>query len=306
MFTVVLLLSGSVFAQAVDVEKPHRANDVYRLLLEEGLKIGGRRVVLPPPAINDEQTVEEQKKALSKVAGGDHAVGELLRDSITSPFVLKVKDEKDDAGNPIRRAGIWFTVHASLDAIDPESDSIRGASGKPFGAGNMRFTPQLLSTSDLTSRQIQAPSQPEAERLWYVHLSGRLLDRIEVEATDRVVASHSPKSWVIASKTDPKFDNDGTFPNRWHPILRKDGRDERGPAHTYGGGGSYVKISQFSPLPGVLLIESQFAFSEPEAWFDGAPILRSKLSVIVQDQTRRLRRELADAKRKAGSRPPDR
>ena len=35
------------------------------------------------------------------------------------------------------------------------------------------------------------------------------------------------------------------------------------------------------------------AFVEPNEWFQGAPILRSKFSVIAQDQIRSLRRELA-------------
>jgi hypothetical protein len=34
------------------------------------------------------------------------------------------------------------------------------------------------------------------------------------------------------------------------------------------------------------------AFAEPEGWFQGAPILRSKLSVAAQDQIRALRRSL--------------
>ena len=36
------------------------------------------------------------------------------------------------------------------------------------------------------------------------------------------------------------------------------------------------------------------AFVEPDGWFQGAPILRSKFSVAAQDQIRTLRRELGE------------
>ena len=55
---------------------------------------------------------------------------------------------------------------------------------------------------------------------------------------------------------------------------------------------SYAKISRLKEPEGALLVEFHAAFSEPEAWFQGAPILRSKFAPIAQDQIRKLRREL--------------
>src|SRR5260370_3767249 len=127
---------------------------------------------------------------------------------------------------------------------------------------------------------------------WYLHLAGRLPDRIEVEGTDRIVETKSADSWVIASRTEPSFDDDPEFPNRWHPIVRKGANEERGAAERYPGGGSYAKISRLTSVPGALLVEAHFAFFEPRAWFDGAPILRSKFGVVAQDRIRALRREL--------------
>ena len=34
------------------------------------------------------------------------------------------------------------------------------------------------------------------------------------------------------------------------------------------------------------------AFVEPQGWFQGNPILRSKISLIAQDQVRQIRREI--------------
>jgi hypothetical protein len=41
------------------------------------------------------------------------------------------------------------------------------------------------------------------------------------------------------------------------------------------------------------MIEAHAAFFEPTAWFNGAPILRSKFAVVAQERVRALRREFA-------------
>ena len=61
----------------------------------------------------------------------------------------------------------------------------------------------------------------------------------------------------------------------------------------YAGGISYAKISRVAFQPTALFVEMHVAFVEPDGWFQGAPILRSKFSVAAQDQIRTLRRELA-------------
>ena len=66
-----------------------------------------------------------------------------------------------------------------------------------------------------------------------------------------------------------------------------------GPLKPYSGGISYTKISRLALQPGALLVEIHSDFIEPNDWFQGAPILRSKFSVMAQDQIRSLRRELA-------------
>jgi hypothetical protein len=161
----------------------------------------------------------------------------------------------------------------------------------------MRFETHLLSAEDLKARSLGETDSSDARAEWYTHLTGLLLDKIHVEATTRVFATRSAESVVVASSTARAFDSDEKFPNRWWPIVRKGGRDEAGPAKTYAGGISYVKISRLAWKPEALLVEAHFAFAEPKAWFDGAPILRSKLTLIAQDQIRRLRRELAKHQR---------
>jgi hypothetical protein len=160
----------------------------------------------------------------------------------------------------------------------------------------MRFTSKLLDDEGLKQRGITR-SDPKLE--WYTHVVADLLDRIHVEATDHLRATQSERSWVFASRTEPRFDDDSQYPNRWTTLNRGgQPKESAGPQH-FAGGASTTKISQLQSQPGVLLVEGHFAFAEPRPWFDGAPILRSKISLVAQDQVRRLRRELAERKGKA-------
>src|SRR5262249_3030433 len=123
---------------------------------------------------------------------------------------------------------------------------------------------------------------------WFEHVDGRLLDRIEVGATSEVVASRTAESLVIASRTDRAFDAPGAFANRWRELRQGDG----GTDSVYPGGISYARIGRLKRPEGALLVEVHASFIEPKAWFQGAPIMRSKFAPIAQDQIRRLRREL--------------
>ena len=75
------------------------------------------------------------------------------------------------------------------------------------------------------TRAIDADGKPTE---WYVRTSGRLLDRIAFEETNRVFATRSPKSLIVASKT---VDGIGPeFPNRWSKLeANKPGEPNRMP-----------------------------------------------------------------------------
>ncbi len=129
---------------------------------------------------------------------------------------------------------------------------------------------------------------------WYAHIHAKLLDRIDFEVTNHIVASQSPQSIVIASATDPSFASAGALSNGWKPLNKTGAAQPDESARlAYSGGISYTKISRVAFDPGALFIEMHVAFVEPDGWFQGSPILRSKFSVAAQDQIRTLRRELA-------------
>jgi hypothetical protein len=143
---------------------------------------------------------------------------------------------------------------------------------------------------------MKPPAVEPGQNKWYSHVHAKLLDRIEFETTNLVMATQTPESIVIASRTDPAFAKVPGFINRWNPLAKEGDEKIDGRARPYQGGMSYAKISRIDLKPRAILVETHMAFVEPDGWFRGAPILRSKFSVVAQDQVRSLRRELAKKK----------
>lgn len=282
------LLDGS---EAIEPE--HGKNTIYAAVIKDGLKADGRTVRLPGPRLSDGQAAEAQRAAMREVAGSDQKLEEMVRKSVTAPYIIKVHDVAagDDT---IRVVDLWFVVYADIVDVDPGKEAAK-TDEKAVEAGNMAMRTRLLKPEELRAAGIAAPAQPSGSgpETWYAHIQGRLLDRIAFVATNRVVATRGADSIVVAARTDPAFDKPGPFANGWRPIEGGAAKEaDAGPSKPYRGGISYAKISRLAFRPGALLVEMHGAFLEPRDWFQGAPILRSKFSVVAQDQIRRLRREL--------------
>ena len=284
MLAAMTWLGLAIAAQAPE----HDANPVYAELVGGKLTLEGTAVPIPGPSLADGASEKEQEAALVKVAGSAAKAKEMVRDSVTAPHVLKPPhDAKSRGGGTLRFIDLWFVVHADLDAVAPEGFE----PGGPVEAGNMKFESHRLDAAELKEREVEVAPKDE----WYAHLRGRLLDRVEFGSTDRVVASKSGESLVVASRTAAAFDRDKQYPNLWRKIFKSAGGAPTapGPALPYLGGGSYVKITRLKAHPGALLVEVHAAFLEPREWFEGAPILRSKVGLAAEDRIRGLRRELA-------------
>jgi hypothetical protein len=281
--------------EATAIEPEHARNPIYVSVVRDGITANGATLKLPEPRLCDRQTAAAQRAATREVAGSDQRLDELVRNSVTAPYLIKVRDQK--AGDAtIRVVDVWFVVYADIPEFDPAREAAK-ADGQEVEAGNMALRTRLLKPDELRAAGITPPpSRPDRSgpSSWYAHLHGRLLDRIEFDATNHVVATRTGDSVIIAGRTDPAFDKPGPSANGWKPAG---GGDAAGAAAVvlkpYAGGISYTKISRLAFRPGALLVEMHGAFVEPHDWFQGAPILRSKFGVVAQDQIRRLRRELA-------------
>jgi hypothetical protein len=297
MITTTILLATALAGQT-QIEPAHARNTVFKEVLDKGLESGGHRVTLPRPSLTDGQDAQSQRAVLHKLAGSNTALDNLLRDSVFAPFIIKVRDLKAKAAT-IRIADVWFIVYAELDQVDFGQEASR-TDQKAVDVANMFFETRLLKEDDLRAAQVKTPSAASAQNQWYAHVHARLLDRIDFAVTNLIVASQSPESIVVASRTDPTFAGSATLPNSWKSLPRQGqpaARKDETPK-PYQGGISYAKISRLAVKPGALLVEMHTAYVEPDGWFQGAPILRSKFSVVAQDQIRSLRRTLASKREK--------
>jgi len=294
MTHVATCLISLVLAQnPTDVGPGHVGNHAFVTLRRDGWQVQGQRIAFPPPVLSDSQTDAEERQALHKLAGSDRALEDLLHDGVSAPFILRTQDHQAGDAGTVRAGELWFVVRGSLDQLDPS----RAVETTDAEAGNMRFQTYRVADDDLAKLRLRTVDTPES-REWYSHVSAKLLGRIGVEATDRVLATRGPKSWLIASRTDTAFDADRggrPGPNSWRPIKREGSRDVAGAAEPFPGGASYTRIGSLATVPGALLVETHFAFYEPRSWFQGAPVLRSKIGLAVQDRVRTLRRDLAKA-----------
>jgi hypothetical protein len=295
MIATTLLLAASLAGQT-QIEPAHAQNSVFSQIMEAGLDSGGQKVALPRPRLSDGQNAESQRAALRDVAGSDRALDDLLRDSITAPYIIKVHDVKTTDAT-IRQADVWFVVYSELKQVDFGQEASR-TDQKETEVANMWFQTRLLKENDLRDAGIKAAPAAPGQNQWYSHVHARLLDRIDFEVTNLIVASQSSDSIVVASRTDPAFAKAGSLANSWKSIARDGSAKSEASANPYEGGISYAKISRLALKPGAVLVEMHMAFVEPDGWFQGNPILRSKFSVVAQDQIRSLRRELAKKRAK--------
>ncbi|MGC8643108.1 MAG: hypothetical protein ACP5XB_24885 [Isosphaeraceae bacterium] len=293
MITPLTLMLLAQVQPRIDVEPGHQGNPIYIQALHSVWSGAGAKVEFPGPILQDGLDASGQHQALLKLAGSERALADLLRDSVTAPSILKVHDQKRNEAT-IRIVDLWFAVRADLAEFHP-LDLARQTSGKAAEAGNMRFESRLLTEEELKRFGLSSEEGQTRSR-WFTQLKSRLLDRIAVQTTDETVATRTSDSLVIASRTDPGFDVDSKLANRWQSIKRN---DSVGEWHEYVGGTSYAKVSRLKQPRGMLLVEFHGAFLEPKAWFQGAPILRSKFAPVAQDQIRQLRRELLRARKKS-------
>jgi hypothetical protein len=304
MFFYALVSLFACLAPEPKIEQAHAPNQVYMMVLDEGLKVGGQTVKLPEPRVVDSADAAKQQATLREIAGSSQSADDLMRASVTAPHIIKVHDVKA-AGSIIRVVDLWFVVYGDLAQVDPAQEAAR-ADNKSVEVANMRFETRLLDGQAMRQSKADPPKRVPGVDVWFAHINGRLLDRIEFAVTNEVVASRSAESMVVASRTaHASFGNEGNLGCAWNHLPTVSNPKPDQSKQPYAGGISYAKISRLTVKPGALLVEMHAAFVEPEGWFQGAPILRSKLSLVAQDQIRKLRRDLARKSPVTKSAPPE-
>ncbi len=273
-------------------------NPVLTQLVERGIPAGnGQAVRLPRPTMPDGLDHAGQQEVLARVAAPNRRVADLVRKSVVSPFVLKLGDvAAPDSKQPFRTIDLWFIAHGRLELFSRQDFLQRLVeTAETSKQGRLPFEKGILDRAEM--KRLNLLVEDETDRLErYFHSTFGLFDRVLVRATRRVVVTRGPESVIVAAIIDPRFTKSPDHPNHWQAVEREErGEFQLGPAHDYESAGLYAKVTRLKEPEGALFIEYHHAFCEPEAWFRGTALLRSKLPMVVQDGVRKLRRRLHEA-----------
>lgn len=287
MFALLLGAASFLAAEPQKDSTTHESqNPLYRTLLEKGLVIGPDiRTPFPSPTMPDGLDGAKQKAIIANLIKDDYSYEEFTRKSIVAPYLLKLRDvNPSDPKAPARGVDVWFIASGDLKVFEDEKflDRLLNA-GKGDGKG------QTLTKDDLAKRKIALADE---KREAYGHIEFDFLEKVHLKATGRAVWSQTADSVLVAAEIDPRFRSDSQFPNQWQPIVKDGGQSKRGNEAAWDGAALYVKITRLTEPPGMLFVEQHIVFTEPIGWFDGANLLRSKLPLVVQSNTRTMRKEL--------------
>lgn len=284
-----LLIAGFVSTTAQPTHEGQ--NPLYKSLLDPGLVVGtdaktGQpiKAPFPPPTMPDGLDAANQKAIMTSLIGSDLSYDEFTRKSVVAPQLLKLRDvTPSDPKAPARGVDVWFVAYGDLKALDDDKFLDRLVNiGKGEGKG------KGLTKEELAKRMITLTDE-KREGFGYIEFD--FLEKVHLKVTGQAVWTRTPESVLVAAVVDPRFRYDPDHPNQWQSIIKEGGVTKLGPATPWEGAGFYLKITKLAEPVGALFVEQHVIFAEPNGWFNGANLLRSKLPLVVQNNVRTMRKE---------------
>jgi len=273
-------------------------NPVLTQLTKQGVPVGdGSFVKLPMPSIADNLDAAAQRAILERIAAPHRRVADLTRKSIVSPFVLKLGDlTTSDPKRPFRTIDAWFIAYGRLELFSDEEFLKKlvetAESGKK---SRLPYSKGVLKPEEMKQLGIYTEDTPDQMQRFFFNTFD-LFERVLATVTRRVVVTRYPDSAVVAAIIDPRFTRSPAHPNQWQSVTRdRSDQFKLGPPQPYESAGLYAKVTRLKEPAGALVVEYHHVFCEPEPWFSGSHLLRSKIPMIVQDAVRKLRRRLVEA-----------
>jgi hypothetical protein len=291
MLATTRVLAGLLLLATASLAQATEPNEILDTLLELGVPIGNGRFRLPAATLADGLSARQQQQSLAPITNDNHPLDALVRKAVVAPFVLRIKDEPDTGQGRPRRVDLWFVAHGDFDRLSNEDFLKQQVDSETKSQQGGSLTEAVVLTEDqLRARRIEVMPH---ERFLTVNLE--LFDRVNVRGTMRAKLSRGTESVTLAATLEPRFAQDREFPNAWHSQQLDDaGRVVIGPARPYVGAAWYCKATKLKQPQDAVLIEYHIVFDEPEAWFNGANLLRSKLPLLAQDGVRKFRRRFAE------------
>jgi hypothetical protein len=266
-------------------------NAIFKRLTTDGLDVGGNvKIKFPAPTMPDGLAAAKQTDVIKGVIGTDFSFDEFMRKSVEGRIQLKISNLKGaNPQTPARQVDVWFVAYGDFKKFEDDKflDKLIGANSNNNTKGVQ------LTAADLMKRGIAAPNAKANES--YGTIEFDFLEKVRLKATGHAMWSRSGESVVAAAEIDPRFLNDKEFPNQWASIVQQGGQKAVGPANPWSGAAMYLKITKLQEPAGAMFIEQHIVFVEPHGWFEGKPILTSKLPQAVKMNVKNIRVELDKA-----------
>jgi hypothetical protein len=294
--TAVLL--AILTAHAPQVEPAHAKNDVLSYLLEQGVDVDGKKIPLPKPRFYDGQVGDTQKNILVELAESEEQLNEMIENSPRAPNILKKDEIQAKADSPIvRMVDLWFIVYADLNQFDAASQAAR-TDGRIVESSGIKYECHLLKDADVRAAGIPSGTEPNGQKTWFTQILCELPNKLSFDVTQRTVATQTPDSVIIATRTDPAFSKGKHPSNFWRRAGDEPGTAGGEISRPYPGGISYAKVSRLAFRPGALVVEMHSAWVEPYEWYEGGGALSTKLKRGASESIKKLREELAEGRAK--------
>ncbi len=271
---------------------PAPGDPLYKELTEQGVAVGAAKVKVPAPLMKEGLDAAGQRAVLDKVMGERYAYDEFIRDSVVAPFALTTTPLKGGY-----RIDLCFVAHGKFDALKRENLFTRITKPDKKADGNRQGLPSstiILDEKALKKRGIEVkPGDKVQEK--YLATTFPLLEKVQLSGVAHSVQTLAPDSVLATIRLDPRFVKDPDYPDQWRPItVDENGKLHVGAPQPYTGFGGYAKVVPLREPAGALFVEVHLVFNEPPEWFKSNPgLLRSKLPLLMQDNVRKFRRELA-------------
>jgi hypothetical protein len=271
------------------------ANPIYDELVGPGVKVAPQETLqLPKPALEDGVAPAQQRQVIEALLASRYDWDTFTRKSVVSPFVLKISEGAAESGPIIRKVDLYLVAFGSFDLLKSEdylTKQLNLAANNDQSDTTGRA--KLLAVEEIRKRNITTDTKPGDPR--WMNVTSTLLGKVRISLTTQNIRTEGKDSILIASVADPRFVNDVEYPNRWQSLTVDDaGKRQTGSPQPYAGLGSYAKATKLTEPAGAIFMEYHVAFVEPQGWFHGTNLLRSKLPIVAQEMVRKFRRNLSD------------
>jgi hypothetical protein len=280
-----LVLVMAVAAEGADAEP-------FAVLESQGLKLPDASVELRHPSIDASLDPSQRRAVVEQLAG--RLGSRFSSDSVSAPVAIDIETIKDSLAQPIGHdIRSDFVAFAQLSNLR-EREMLEQLFGPETNS------PDEGSLDGFVSREVpddvlqQAGVQRDVEgNVSYIYLEIPLLKKVLIRGVVRVEKRVSTESIELVWFIDPRFASAGEYANRWTELVRDPvGKLTEGKSHAYSGWGGWVGVYQVDPEIHMLLVQSQMVMHEPQQWFSGSNLLRSKLPLTIQENARTFRRKL--------------